>query len=63
VTVPDPVDVEWPDGITAADAPALDELADAGVSEGDFGGYHDVPAGLLELYEVLEWQRAIGERT
>ena len=52
----------WPEGITAEDAPALDLLADAEIGEGDFGESHDVPVDLLELYEVLEWQRATGER-
>lgn len=53
----------WPDNTGPADAPALDALAAAGVGEGDFDGdQHGVPADLVELYEVLEWQRATGER-
>ena len=50
--------MEWPEGITEADAPALDELAAAGIGEGDFDGDHVVPPHLVELYEVLEWQAA-----
>lgn len=53
----------WPDNVTPGDAPALDELAAAGIGEGDFDGdQHGVPTDLVELYEVLEWQRATGER-
>ncbi len=51
----------WPDTLTEADGPALVELAVAGVGEGDFDGDHAVPADLLELYEVREWQAAGGE--
>jgi hypothetical protein len=54
-------DVQWPPHITIADAPALDELAAAGWGEGDDGAPHEVPLDLLELYEVLEWQRAVAE--
>ncbi len=50
----------WPQHVTAADAPALDELAAAGIGEGDFDGHdHGVPAELVELHEVLGWQRAV----
>lgn len=53
----------WPDNITADDALELDALARAGVGEGDFDGDdHGVPVDLVELYEVLEWQGATGER-
>ncbi len=45
--------------ITAEDGPVLDELAAAGIGEGDFGHDHAVPADLLELYEVREWQAAV----
>lgn len=41
------------------DEAALRELADSGIGEGDFGEDHAVPANLLELYEVLEWQEAV----
>lgn len=52
----------WPDSISSDDAAALDALAAAGIGEGDFDGdEHGVPADLVELYEVLEWQRATGE--
>lgn len=36
----------------------LRELAEAGVGEGDFGDDHGVPADLVELHEILEWQAA-----
>jgi hypothetical protein len=50
----------WPDHITDADTPALDALAAAGIGEGDFDGHdHGVPADLVELHEVIEWQRAV----
>lgn len=53
-------DVSWPEGITEADKPALDALAAAGVHEGELdpADAHDVPADLVELYEVMEWQAA-----
>ena len=37
------------------------ELAELGIGEGDFDGDHSVPPDLMELYEVLEWQRAVEE--
>jgi hypothetical protein len=52
----------FPPDITADDAAALDELAAAGVGEGDFGEAHWVPVGLVELYEVLEWENAVADR-
>lgn len=51
--------MDWPPEITADDAPALDALAAAGWGEGDDGADHHVPADLLELFEVLEWQTAV----
>lgn len=52
-------EVSWPDGISEADVPALEELAAEGIGEGDFDGHnHAVPRELLELYEVLEWEAA-----
>lgn len=54
---------ELPPGFEDVDAAALDELARAGIGEGDFDGDdHGVPADLVELHEILEWQRATGER-
>ncbi len=50
---------DWPPGITEADKQALDALAAAGVGEGDFDGDHAVPAELVELHEILEWQAAV----
>lgn len=51
----------WPEGTSSTDAPALDELAAAGIGEGDFNGdEHGVPTDLVELHEVLEWQQTIG---
>lgn len=50
----------WPPGITAEDAPALEQLAAAGIGEGDFDGDHVVPPHLVELYEAIEWQAAVG---
>lgn len=37
----------------------LEELAAAGIGEGDFGESHETPLDLLELYEILEWQKAV----
>lgn len=48
----------WPPGITADDAPALDALAAAGWGEGD-GADHGVPADLVELHQLREWQAAL----
>lgn len=39
----------------------LRALADAGIGEGDFDDDHGVPADLVELHEVLEWQAATGD--
>ena len=50
----------WLAGITDADAPALDELAAAGIGEGDFDDDHGVPADLVELSEIQEWLDAGG---
>lgn len=47
-------DPMWPPGITADDAQALDELAAAGIGEGDFGESHDVPPELTDLFIELE---------
>jgi hypothetical protein len=56
---PDDGAASWPPGITEDDAPALDDLAAAGIGEGDLAGDEaGVPTDLVELYEVLEWQRA-----
>jgi hypothetical protein len=44
--------------VSADDAAALGELAAAGVGEGDFGESHDVPADLVELHEVIEYESA-----
>jgi hypothetical protein len=44
---------------TPQDAAALEELAAAGIGEGDFDGDHAVPADLVVLYEVLEWENAV----
>jgi hypothetical protein len=41
------------------DDEALQELAEAGIGEGDFGESHVVPADLLELHEVLEYEEAL----
>lgn len=49
---------ELPPGVTAEDAPTLDAFAVEGIGEGDFGESHEVPADLIELGEVLEWQAA-----
>lgn len=52
-------DPQWPAGVTAADAPALDALAGAGVGEGDFDGdQHGVPFEAVEAYEAMEWANA-----
>jgi hypothetical protein len=52
-------DLSYLEGVDPA---ALDALAAAGIGEGDFDGdEHGVPADLVELYEVLEWQRAVAE--
>lgn len=53
-------EVTWPDGITESDVPALEVLAAEGIGEGDFGESHHVPADLLTLHEVLEWEAAVG---
>lgn len=29
----------------------------------DFDDDHDVPADLVELFEIVEWQRAVDEQT
>lgn len=44
----------WPPGITAADGPVLDQLAAAGIGEGDFTDDHGVPAEMVELHEAIE---------
>ena len=54
-------DVQWPPGITLDDKDALNELHWAGWGEGDSGESHEVPADLLELHEVLEWEAAVRE--
>jgi hypothetical protein len=46
---------------TPQDAAALEELAAAGIGEGDFDGDHAVPAELVVLYEVLEWENAVAD--
>jgi hypothetical protein len=51
----------WPTWISDEDRPALDALAAAGIGEGDFDGDHEVPADLIELYEVLEWENAVAD--
>jgi hypothetical protein len=61
MTMAAPDDVQWPPHITIDDGPALLELAALDWGEGDDGASHEVPADLLELYEVLEWQRAVEE--
>lgn len=37
----------------------LEELAAAGIGEGDFDDDHSVPAELLELHEVLEFEAGV----
>jgi hypothetical protein len=44
---------------TPQEAAALEELAAAGIGEGDFDGDHAVPSDLVVLYEVLEWENAV----
>lgn len=39
----------------------LRALAAAGIGEGDFDDDHSVPADLVELHEILEWQAATGD--
>lgn len=46
----------WPEGITDADAETLDELAAAGIGEGDFDDDHTVPPELTDLYIEIEQQ-------
>lgn len=53
--------IEWPDDVTSGDAPALDDLAAAGIGEGDFGENHHVPAELIELGEAIEYVAAVGD--
>lgn len=48
--------MDWPDHITEADAPALADLAAAGVGEGDFDDDHTVPPELTELWIDLHGQ-------
>ena len=38
---------------------ALRSLQRQGIGEGDFGESHEVPADLIELSEVLEWEAEI----
>lgn len=53
----------WPEGTSEADTEALRALAAAGVGEGDFEGDEaGVPADLVQLYEVLEWENAVADR-
>jgi hypothetical protein len=37
----------------------LEELAAAGIGEGNFGERPEVPVDLVELSEILEWQAAV----
>jgi hypothetical protein len=48
-----------PAGVTADDGPALQELADAGIGEGDFGGHPHVPYDAMVAYQAMEWANAV----
>lgn len=41
---------------------ALKKLAEAGIGEGDFDDDHSVPADLVELHEILEWEAAVDDQ-
>jgi hypothetical protein len=41
------------------DPDGLAELATAGIGEGDFDDDHSVPADVLELHEIFEWENAV----